>query len=328
LKSAASESYVAQVDAEGVSVKDSLLLTETAARAVDIIGAACGRGAKEEGSRFGPEALKRYGLEARLQAEGIRAWWRDDLEAAPAVSGVPALAAITDLADRLADRAAQAVGDGGRLAVLGGDHSVATGTWRGVARALRPRGPTGLVWIDAHMDSHTFETTPSGAIHGMPLAALLGHGTPALIGDGPALRPEHVSLVGVRSFEPGEAELLQRLGVRIYFIDEVNRRGLKTVLDEAADRASAATAGFGLSLDLDAIDPAEAPGVSCFTPNGLRAGDMLCGLKRIGRRPGLVAVEITEYNPAHDRADITARLTCDLLSAVFSPGETAHEQAR
>ena len=302
-----------------------------AAKAVDIVGVACGRGLEDERCRQGPETLRRFGLVECLQAKDIQATWRHRLEAAPVSSGVPAMAAIADVSTHLANRASEIVKQGHRLAVVGGDHSIAVGTWRGVAQALRPKGSLGLVWIDAHMDSHIPETTPSGNIHGMPLAALLGKGDPSLAAadpEGPALDPNHLSLVGVRSFEPAEAELLKRLGVRVYLMDEVKQRGLGVVLDEAVERASTGTAGFGLSLDLDSIDPTQAPGVSMPVRGGLDVGELLPALRRMGRDPNLVAMEVVEFNPARDRGDSTARLVCDLLGEVFSSEVSDDEPGR
>ena len=133
--------------------------------------------------------------------------------------------------------------------VLGGDHSIAMGTWRGVANAVD--GKLGLLWIDAHLDAHTPETSHSGKLHGMPLAALLGQTGDALCEPGAALAPEHVCVVGVRSFEPEEAALASALGVRIYTIAEIERRGLGEVLREAAARVQTGTAAYGITRDLD-----------------------------------------------------------------------------
>jgi hypothetical protein len=160
----------------------------------------------------------------------------------------------------------------------------ATGTWSGAAAALRPRGALGLLWIDAHMDAHRPHTSPSGNLHGMPLACLLGHGEPALatLAGAPALAPAHVCLVGVRSYEAEEAQLLEQLGVRVFLMDEVRRRGLPAVLREAHAVVTRGTAGFGVTLDVDAVDPQEAPGVGTPAPGGLRAGSLLAELERLG----------------------------------------------
>jgi arginase len=188
-----------------------------------------------------------------------------------------------------------------------------------VHRALIGAGPIGLIWIDAHMDSHTFATTPSGQIHGMPLACLLGHGEATLTGiDGAEakLRPEHVCLIGVRSFEVGEAALLHRLGVRVYDMEEIRRRGLSAVFDEALAIVRQGTAGFGVSVDLDALDPAEEPGVGTPVPGGLRRAELADALSHLRGDRGFVAMEIVEYNPRRDRGHATADAAGSLLDAI------------
>lgn len=185
--------------------------------------------------------------------------------------------------------------------VLGGDHVNAVGTWNGVRSHFLKQGsdPLGLIWIDAHMDSHTLETSHSGAWHGMPLAALLGYGDPhlsQLIRKEPVLLPENVVLIGVRSFEEEEALFLRKLKVKIYFMDEVRRRGLKEILKEAIPK----TAHFGVSLDLDAIDPEDAPGVGSPDPYGISAKQLLEALPLVAQDPRLCAFELVEFNPLAD----------------------------
>jgi arginase len=209
--------------------------------------------------------------------------------------------------------------------VVGGDHSCAIGTWKGVASALRARGPLGLIWIDAHMDAHTPQTTPSGALHGMPLASLLGYGDKRLtsLGRGVQLLPKHVCLIGVRSFESGEAALLRRLGVRVFFMPEVVRRGLTAVMREALDIATTGTAGFGVTLDLDALDPRDAPGVGSPVKGGIRAAELSTALASIQGHPALAGVEIVEYNPQRDRNGVTANVAAGLLEAVLAAKPSA-----
>ncbi len=283
---------------------------------LDLVGVAFGRGAREAGCAEGPEALRRAGLVDALRRRGIAAIWRAMLLEEPqhpdptdAVAGIcrPLAATTADMVRRRAP-----------VTVIGGDHSIAIGTWSGVARALRGTGPLGLIWIDAHLDSHVPETTPSGAIHGMPLAALFGYGDPRLTrlaGTEPAVLPWHVCIVGARSYEDGEMALLTRLGVRIFFMPEVRERGLAAVLDEALAIAETGTAGVGLSIDCDAVDPAEAPGVGSPAPGGLHAPALLDGLHGLCRRTRFLAVEVVEFNPRFDRDGATARLVCDLLAA-------------
>lgn len=229
------------------------------------------------------------------------------------------LETVAALGARLAREVERVLRAGKFPLVVGGDHSCAIGTWNGVRRALAARGPLGLVWIDAHMDSHTFATTQSGQLHGMPLAALLGEGDAALTGPAPTLRPQHVCLIGVRSFEAGEAALLHRLGVRVFAMAEVRRRGLATVFDEALAIVRQGTAGFGVSIDLDALDPAEAPGTGLPVPGGLGRVELAAALTRLRDDPAFVALEIVEYDPHRDRDRRTADVVGALVDAIAPP---------
>lgn len=285
-------------------------------RPIQIIAAASGVGALDPGCAKGPEAVLNSGLLSRLNLQGLDTSWRKTL--LPTPTGTP-LAIIHDLNERLAQQVCDSAASGNLPLVVGGDHSCAIGTWSGSALFLKQRGQLGLVWIDAHMDSHTPETTPSGAIHGMPLAALLGYGAPELVnlaGFSPKLLPRHICLVGVRSYEPGEAELLQRLGVRVFFMDEVKQRGIGSVMAEAFAIARNGTAGFGISIDLDAFNPEESPGVGTPVQDGLLHLELDRVLRGIGNIPDLVALELAEFNPLRDHDSRTLGLIEDLLSAI------------
>ncbi len=203
---------------------------------VEILGAASGHGAPDPRCADAPAALRAAGLLARLRAAGIDATWRTTVRPTVANARLP-LTAVAQIGCDLARHAGDSVSRGCLPLVLGGDHSCAIGTWKGIAGAMP--GPLGLIWIDAHMDAHTPETTESGKLHGMPLACVLGYGDPALTGiaGGARLAPEHVCLIGVRSFEKGEAALLRRLGVRVYPMREIKERGLDSVLREARELA-------------------------------------------------------------------------------------------
>lgn len=205
--------------------------------------------------------------------------------------------------------------------VVGGDHSCAIGTWSGVAAELaKENAALGLIWIDAHMDSYTFDTTPSGNIHGMPLAALFGYGAAKLthiLTSTPKLKPEHVSLIGIRSFESGEAALLHRLGVRIYEMAEIKERGLTCVLQEAIARAKQGTVGFGVSLDFDAIDPQDAPGVGVPEPDGIKDKDLYRALTLLRQEKHLLGIEIVEYNPSLDKNCKTELVINKIVLSIF-----------
>lgn len=204
---------------------------------------------------------------------------------------------------------------------VAGDHSSAVGTWNGVRKAVAKKSglPIGLLWIDAHMDSHTPETTPSGAWHGMPVAALMGFGAPELaklLDSEPVLEPEHVVILGVRSFEKGEVDLLKKLNVKIYFIEEIRKRGFSTVLKEAIEKVSAGTFGFGVSIDVDVIDPKEAPGVGSPEEGGISSKELLDGLPLLGKSPKALGFEVVEYNPQRDVGHRTRELVYKILKGL------------
>ena len=170
------------------------------------------------------------------------------------------------------------------------------------------------------MDAHTVLTTPSGRLHGMPLACLFGHGDPRLtaIAGGAMLDPRRVCLVGVRSFESGEAALLRRLGIRVFFMHEIARRGLHEVMTDALEIAGSGGA-YGISFDLDAVNPRDAPGVGSPAAGGIRGPDLLRAFSRMGRDPALAVLEVVEYNPHRDHGGATARLTADAIKALLAP---------
>src|SRR5690606_446808 len=191
--------------------------------------------------------------------------------------------------------------------VVGGDHSVAIGTWSGITNALEAQGQFGLLWIDAHMDAHTPITATQGKwgghFHGMPLAHLLGHGDKELceIGSKKAkLKGKHVALVGVRSFEKGEAALLKECGATVFTMEDIARDGLDKVMKEALAIVSSAPKGWGVSFDLDALDPGDMPCVGTPEKGGIRVENFLHTLSAV-KLPGRPrAIEIVEYIPEKD----------------------------
>jgi arginase len=205
--------------------------------------------------------------------------------------------------------------------VVGGDHSCAIGTWSGVYSALKNAGKSfGLIWFDAHMDAHTPATSQTGNIHGMPVATLLGHGfseLTSILDSNPKLKPEDIVLFGIRCYESGEAELLKLLGVKIYYIDEVNRLGLVNLFTKEWQRLSAKFDYVGLSIDLDGFDPIFAPGVSTPVPGGMDFNHFLDCLDGIDTNK-LCGVEITEGNPQLDSSGKTIQCIADIL-AKFAP---------
>ena len=287
-------------------------------RRIEIVAVASGVGADAPGCGEGPESLRRAGFDTHLAARGLTVAWGETLLPEP-LPGESPVQVICRLCERLAQAVSRSMRGGAMPLVLGGDHSCAMGTWRGVAEAAG--GPIGLLWIDAHLDAHTPQTSHSGRLHGMPLAALLGQGGDALCATDAALAPRHVCIVGVRSFEEEEAALLAALGVRVYPMEEIGARGLEDVLAEALERVCDGTVGYGVSLDLDALDPADAPGVTTPVACGLRAAALVPALAAIARTASPLAVEIVEYEPQLDRGGATARIIEELAVALVGCGE-------
>ncbi len=200
-------------------------------RNIAVIGAASGYGAQKHGCQDGPDVLQSFGFLDRLHEAGVEYRW-DGILHLPENNCRAPLSSVALFCEGLAFKVHRSVSRGDFPIVLGGDHSCAIGTWSGVKSAMQEHDRLGLIWVDAHMDSHTFATTPSSAIHGMPLACLLGHGDEHLTHISsplPKLRPEDVCLIGTRSFEEGEAKLLQQLGVRVFHMEEILRRGMEAV---------------------------------------------------------------------------------------------------
>lgn len=287
-----------------------------AAPLLHLIGAATNLGAPDWPCAEGPQAIR-----ARLERPGHvldNARWRTTLRGVARPGRDVPVARLAGYAVRLAGSVRAVVRRRHRFVVIGGDHASAIGTWNGARSGLG--GALGLIWIDAHMDAHQPNTTPSGRAHGMPLACLLGSGVPRLAQleghAAPCLKGEHVCLIGVRSFEPDEDALLKRLQVRVYFMEEVERRGLEAIMDEALARVCEGTRGFGVTLDLDAIDPQQAPGVTSPEPAGLNGLALVRALAQAARRAAFIGAEIAEYTPAYDIEARTASLIERMLRAI------------
>ncbi len=288
--------------------------TFTADRAIRLIGVASGLGAPAwayGGCARAPEALRQAGLAVALRRNGGPCVWDPTLQPQEG----PRVRVLAELCRELAQRVADCIGEGVLPVVVGGDHAIAAGTWRGAARAVG--GAIGLLWIDAHLDANTPVTSSSGNLHGMPLAALLGARIAGLgANDGPNLDPRQLCIVGARSFEAAELAWLRDLGVRIFGMAEIRRRGLAAVLAEALERIRKETAAFGISIDLDAIDPRDAPGVSTPSAGGIGGEELVLALRGIGQEAQLAAIEIAEFNPDHDPDGRTARLAVSLLESL------------
>lgn len=284
-----------------------------------LIPYACGAGAENKTCADGPQSLQKFGLEKLLQARNINAAWLDVKKIKDGATNIQTVAAhCVSLQNNVRD----ILQSGGFPVTIGGDHSMAIGTWTGVADSIYARRKLGLIWIDAHMDAHTSATSPSGNSHGMPISYLLGHGNDELAEitkHAAVIVPYQLCLIGVRSYEQEEAELLRSAGAKIYTIEQVQKRGLEEILVEAVGIVSKHTAGFGISIDIDAFDPKIAPGTGTIANNGLEKDEFCCAISHAlsGYKNQLLALEIAEFNPYLDKDDMTAKLVVDVVAAVL-----------
>jgi arginase len=291
-------------------------------RRLAIIGAALDLGAGRRGVDMGPSAIRYAGIDDRLAALGptISDWGNVEVAVAEAADqGDPKarfLREIKEACERIARRAAHASREGLVPVVMGGDHSVAIGTLGGLASL---HGAGGVLWLDAHGDLNTPETSPSGNVHGMPLAAALGLAPDAFASEAwplPALDPRHVALVGIRSLDAGERELVNELGIAVYTMTDLDRRGVEPVVREALERVSGA-AFVHVSLDMDVVDPEAAPGVGTPVRGGLSYREAHLAMELVAEWGGFASFEVVEVNPILDRENATGLLAVDLAASVF-----------
>jgi len=210
--------------------------------------------------------------------------------------------------------------------IIGGDHSCALGTWGGVLNGLARNGELGLIWLDAHMDAHTFATSPSGNVHGMPLAALLGRADKKLAAIYPGsgfIKPINLILIGVRNYEKEEAELLGQSAVEIVFADRIN--DLAQALINAVVKLGLSCRKIGISIDLDVIDPDDAPGVETPAPGGIKAAALIEALAMIHRHPNICGLEISEFNPEKDPENKTLQLMKAIIEAFYGEPQAVND---
>ena len=277
---------------------------------------------------MGPSAMRVAGLEARLEALGHRVTdggnIRVEIAETQASGNTSArfLTEITETCARTAEAVLKTLEEGMTPLVLGGDHSLAAGSVSGVAEFYRRRGEKiGLIWIDAHSDINTPETSPSGNVHGMPLAALLGLGPEPLgriLGDGPKVSAENTVLIGVRDIDAAERENIRRAGVaEVYTMRDIDERGMRTVMEEALRAAGRGTAGYHVSLDMDWIDPEDAPGVGTPVRGGATYREAHLAMEILADHGRLLSFEIVEVNPVIDEHNRTADLAVELACSAF-----------
>ena len=217
--------------------------------------------------------------------------------------------AVGEFCQELAAKALALTEKDNPFLVIGGDHACAIGTWSGVSHAIKPRGELGLIWIDAHLDAHTPQSSISGNIHGMPVAALLGEGDPRLttiLSPLPKILPHNIIMLGMQSFEPAEKALLEKLGVKVFYMKDLKKHGIESILCDSVAELNTRTHRLGLSIDLDAIDISFAPGVGTPVAKGINLQELLQALTAMPKER-LICTEIAEFNPSLDQKHTTEK---------------------
>jgi arginase len=295
---------------------------------IRVIGVPLDLGASRRGVDMGPSAVRVAGLEARLEALGHQV--DDGGNVAVAIAEqkkvghehAKYLKEITATCTKAAELVLKSLEAGYTPLVLGGDHSLAAGTVSGTAEFYRRKDERiGLIWIDAHSDINTPETSPSGNVHGMPLAALLGLGPSELANIynfSPKVRPENCVLIGVRDIDQTEKDNIRRAGMtEVYTMRDIDERGMRTVIEEALRIAGRGTAGYHVSLDMDWIDPEDAPGVGTPVRGGATYREAHLAMEIIADHGRMTSFEIVEVNPVIDEHNRTADLAVELAMSAF-----------
>lgn len=300
---------------------------------IRIIPYLCGCGAFSGGSEEGPLALARSGLVESLRRKGVDIdWWRDPLTAEhdykalglksrPAAASAAREDVVYFHVSRLCDDVENALNQGYRVVTIGGDHSMAIGSVAGLARARKAQGKTGLLWVDAHPDIHTMKTSRRKTFHAVPISVLLGEGPKRfseLAGKKTALAARNIAFVGLRSIDEPEMHHIVAHNIKTFTNGDLDQFGLALALrDSIAHIKKGAKAGF-LSIDLDGIDPAYAPGVGTPVPGGIEAPEFLKLLRSDVREADFDVVEITEYRPRSDKNGKTGKLVQKILEALYA----------
>jgi len=295
--------------------------------AIDLYGVPMDLGASRRGVDMGPNALRIAGLAERLRRLGHEVEDRGNVNVpamettSPGDERAKYLAAIASSCEELCRQVRESLTRGRFPLVLGGDHSLAAGTIAAQAAHRRQvGGRIGLIWFDAHADMNTPESSPSGNVHGMPLATALGYGPDVLTrlgGFAPKVDPRHCVLIGARSLDPWERELVQRSGIQVYTMKEIDRLGMGTVTERAIAAASDGTAGIHLSFDLDGLDPLIAPGTGTPEPGGVSYREAHLFLELLADTGLLIGFECVELNPILDLRNATAELAVELIASAF-----------
>jgi len=294
---------------------------------ISIVGVPMDLGADRRGVDMGPSALRYADLNEKLQNLGYEVHDLGDLDVIIPEThhyGDPNakyLKEIADACNHLANLVLEIRQNGSTPLVLGGDHSIAAGTVSGVSESFRREGqPIGLLWFDAHADFNTPDISPSGNVHGMPMAAIMGYGPIQLthiFGFSPKIQPQHAVQIGIRDVDPDERQLVKQSGIRVFTMKDIDRRGIGAVMDEALSIVTKGTAGFAATLDADFLDPYESPGVATPVRGGANYREAHLAMEMIADTNKMVSFEIAEINPILDVHNQTAHFGMELILSAF-----------
>lgn len=294
---------------------------------ITIVGVPMDLGADRRGVDMGPSAIRYASVQEKLTGLGYDVKDRGNLVVPTPESydvgenQLKYLSEITQVSNELATVLDEVIQTGHFPLVLGGDHSIAIGTIAGVAKHYNRMG---VIWFDAHGDLNTAETSPSGNIHGMPLAVSLGLGHPDLVqigGFAPKVRPENVVVIGARDLDKGERMLIREQGIKVFTMHDIDRIGMGAVMEEALHIVTAGTDGVHLSLDLDGLDPHDAPGVGTPVVGGITYREGHLAMEMLAAADVLTSAEFVEVNPILDNGNRTAKAAVALIGSVFGEKE-------
>ncbi|TMU83794.1 arginase [Bacillus sp. BHET2] len=291
---------------------------------ISIIGVPMDLGQMRRGVDMGPSAIRYAGIVERLEDLGYDIKDLGDIEIGQAErihnnpdTNLRNLKAVAEASERLAGKVNDVIGSGDFPLIFGGDHSIAIGTLAGVSPHYENLG---VIWYDAHGDLNTGDTSPSGNIHGMPLAVSLGIGHEELtnIGqDTPKIKPENIVIIGARSLDEGERELIKEKGIKVYTMHEIDRLGMTKVMEESIDYLKDRTDGVHLSLDLDGLDPSDAPGVGTPVLGGISYRESHLAMEMLEESGMITSAEFVEVNPILDEKNKTATVAVALMGSLF-----------
>ena len=294
-------------------------------RMVSLIGAPTDIGAGDRGARMGPDALRIAGLTEALQGRGIDVIDRGNLDGPrnpwqPPVDGYRHLDEVVAWNRAVMDAVGAELRQGRLPILLGGDHCLGVGSITAVARHCRDTGKQlRVLWLDAHADFNTHDVTPSGNVHGMPVACLCGIGPDALTrlgGEAPAVLPAQIRQVGIRSVDQGEKRLIKEHGLDVYDMRYIDEVGMKRAMEEALEGIDVDT-HLHVSFDVDFLDPSIAPGVGTTVPGGPNYREAQLVMEMIADSGRMGSLDIMELNPALDSRNATANLAVDLVESLF-----------